>query len=282
MSRSSRRIPLKVALLATLVVMVAAVSSTAAQAASLPTVSVAVTKTSGTITGALESGAVNVVSSDTGLKEGDVILVLLKPGLSFAEAEAFIKAGSVQGDPNNASKVGKIVFDIEVNPGATNETQTDLAAGEYLLLIGGPKGEPALRQTFTVAASAAPVALPAAQATIRSIEFGFKGPSKLHDGEVVAFENEGFLVHMDLAFPVKNMKSAKLAVKDLRSGKEKGLGKLITGEPVTFAGPLSSDAMQQETITAKPGIYVQVCFMATQDKRSHTLLGMERIITITK
>jgi hypothetical protein len=39
---------------------------------------------------------------------------------------------------------------------------------------------------------------------------------------------------------------------------------------------------QQETIAAKPGWYVEVCFMETQDKQAHTRLGMERIIKITK
>jgi hypothetical protein len=51
---------------------------------------------------------------------------------------------------------------------------------------------------------------------------------------------------------------------------------------VGFAGPLSHEASQQETITAKPGIYVEVCFMDTQDRRQHTRLGMERIIHIVK
>jgi hypothetical protein len=37
-----------------------------------------------------------------------------------------------------------------------------------------------------------------------------------------------------------------------------------------------------QTITAKPGIYVELCFMDTQDGRSHTQLGMERIIKIVK
>ena len=131
-------------------------------------------------------------------------------------------------------------------------------------------------------AAAAPVALPTPEATIRSIEFGFHGPSTLHDGELVRFENEGYLVHMDVAAPVKNMKAAKQAIKDLLAGKEKAVGKLISGPPAGFAGPLSHEAFQQETITAKPGIYVEVCFMDTQDGRSHSRLGMERIIKIVK
>ena len=43
--------------------------------------------------------------------------------------------------------------------------------------------------------SAAPASLPKAQATIASIEFGFTGPTTLHDGElVVVFARVGELV----------------------------------------------------------------------------------------
>jgi hypothetical protein len=254
----------------------------AAQASTLPTVSVAITPTSGTVSGPLESGAANIVTKDTGVKEATEILFLLKPGVSVAEAEKFIAEKKAHKDPNNADKLGSLSFDIEVNPGEKSEAQTELHAGQYLLLVGAGEGELKLRSTFVVSAAKAPVALPAPEATIRSIEFGFRGPSRLHDGELVRFENEGFLVHMDLAAPVKNLKAAKEAVKDLQTGQEQALRKLIIGPPAGFAGPLSHEAFQQETITAKPGIYVEVCFMETQDGRPHTRLGMERIIKITK
>ena len=41
-------------------------------------------------------------------------------------------------------------------------------------------------------------------------------------------------------------------------------------------------SFQQETITAKPRIYADVCFMDTQDGRSDSQLGMKRIIHIVK
>ncbi len=252
-----------------------------AQASTLPTVSIAITKSSATVSGPLESGGVNVVSTATGVKEGNVILFLLKPDVSVAEAEAFIKEKKVKNDPNNTAKLGSIVFDAEANAGKTSEAQTNFQPGHYLLLVGEGESEAQLRTNFTVTASKAPVALPTPQATIRSIEFGFRGPSTLHDGELVRYENEGFLVHMDFLAPVKSHKAAKQVVKDLLSGKEKGLEKLIIGQPFG-AGPLSHEAFQQETITAKPGWYVEVCFMETQDKRPHTRLGMERIVKITK
>ncbi len=259
-----------------------AVSSVQA-ASTLPSLSIAITSSSATVSGSLESGGVNVVVTDTGVKEGAVILVLLKPGVSVAEAEAFQKEKKAQHDLNNVGKIASIVADTEANAGAKSEFQTKLEPGQYIVLVAqGEKGEAAIRANFKVTAAKAPAVLPAPQATIRTIEFGFRGPSTLKDGELVGFENEGFLVHMDIAFPVKNSKAAKKAVKLLKAGNEKALGKLIAGAPVTFVGPVSSGAYQQETITAKPGIYVEACFMNAQDGREHTVLGMERIIKITK
>jgi hypothetical protein len=254
----------------------------AAAASTLPTLSLTVAKSSITVGGATQSGGVNVVSTATGVKEASVILVLLKPGATFEETEAAIQ--KAHGDINVVDKYGSIVFDAEVTSGQSSEVQTYLQPGHYVAVVPageGKKGSKA-HALFTVTAAAAPAVLPTPQATIGSIEFGFRGPSTLHDGELVRFENEGFLVHMDVAVPVKNMKAARQVVKDLLTGKEKALEKLISGPPAGFAGPLSHEAFQQETITAKPGIYVEICFMDTQDRRSHSLLGMERIIHIVK
>jgi hypothetical protein len=254
----------------------------AAQGATLPAVTATVTPTTITIAGALQAGAVNIASTGTG-KEPNVALIALKPGVGLAEVFAALDTDKVSKDPNTLSKLGSIVFDTEAGKGKAVEAQTVLAAGQYVAI--NPEGEKSskwARSSFAVAASAAPVALPAAQAVEKTIEYGFKGPSVLKVGEVVRFEDEGYLVHMNIAFPVKSKKAAKKVLKGLATGQEKGLEKLAAGPPVNFAGPLSSEAFQQETITAKPGWYVQACFMPTQDGRPHTLIGMERIIKIVK
>jgi hypothetical protein len=281
----SRLAPQKrVAALATSALLVAAgglIGVASAQAAPLPTLTLALTKTSVTIGGTLQSGGVNVVATATGTKEAAAVLFQLKPGVTPDEFSAFVKSPRVK-DLNNTSKLGSIVLDEEANPGQTAEAQTVLQPGTYMALNGEGEGGPKAFTSFTVTASPAPAVLPTPGATVRSIEFGFRGPTTLHDGELVRFENEGFLVHMDIAAPVKSKSGAKKAVKDLLTGNEKGLGKLIAGAPLTFFGPASPGAFQQETITAKPGWYVQVCFMETQDGRPHSLLGMERIIKIVK
>jgi hypothetical protein len=255
----------------------------ASSAATLPTLNISVGKTAITATGSTVSGAVNIVTTaEKGLKEPTAILFLLKPGVTVAEFEALAKS-KLFSDPNNADKLGSIVFDDEGVPGGKTEAQTVLAPGTYVLFNAEgehPTNPP--HATLTITASPAPAALPAAQAVEKTIEFGFRGPTTLKVGEVVRFENEGFLVHMNVAFPVKSKRAATEAARFLKEGKEKKVFKLVNGQPFSFYGPIGAGAFQQETITQKPGWYVQACFMATQDGRVHTALGMERAFQIVK
>ncbi len=95
------------------------------------------------------------------------------------------------------------------------------------------------------------------------------------------FENDGYLVHMIDGIGVKNASDAKKVTALLLAGKDNAAQKLATGF-FAGAGPLSPGGMQQLKLNAKPGVYVLVCFMDTQDGREHTQLGMERTIRITK
>jgi hypothetical protein len=87
---------------------------------------------------------------------------------------------------------------------------------------------------------------------------------------------------VDIAFPAKSKSAAKTAAHELLEGNQRGLGKLIAGPPVGLQGPVSHGAFQQERISAKPGWYVQACFMITQEGTPHTVLGMERVLRIVK
>ena len=274
------RSPRKGLLVAALLVVTSLAVAASAQATTLPTLTLTVSKTAITVGGATQSGGVNIVSSAPGIKEANTVLFLLKPGITEAEVETGLKESKK--DPNRTVKYGTIVFDQEAPASGMAEAQTNLQAGRYLALAGEGEGGKKQHTFFTVTAAAAPAALPTPEATVRSIEFGFRGPKVLHDGELVRFENEGFLIHMDIAFRAKTKADAYRIVSDLRTGHEKGVEKLVAGEPFTFAGPISHEAFMQETITAKPGWYVQACFMETQDGRDHTRLGMERIIQIVK
>ena len=266
---------------AALAVAAIAAGAGSAQAAALPTLTITASTSAVTVSGATQAGAVNIDTiAAAGTKEPGVLLIALRPGFTGAEVIAFLSEHK-KSDPNNASKYGAIVFDNEASPGKGSEAQTVLTAGTYLALVTEGEGGPKQHTEFTVAPSKSPAALPTAEATEKTIEFGFRGPTTLHDGELVQWENEGFLVHMDLVVPVKSKAAAKKLVKLLLAGNERSAGKLIAGQPFGV-GPLSTGGFQQTTISAKPGWYVQLCFMDTQDGRQHTRLGMERIIKIAK
>ena len=281
-SASPRRIVASAIAAAALTAVAGGFTAGAAQAATLPTITATVGTTSIAVSGALQSGAVNIASTATGGKEPSVTLFLLKPGVSLTQFYAYLSENKTN-DPNTASKYGSIVFDASAGKGKATEAQTTLAPGQYVAF--NPEGDKSStwpRTSLAIAASPSPAALPAPQATEKTIEYAFKGPKVLHVGELVRFENEGYLVHMDTAIGAKSAKAAAAIVKGLAAGQEKSLRKFASGSEANFAGPLSSGAFQQETITAKPGWYVQACFMPTQDGRPHILLGMERAIKIVK
>jgi hypothetical protein len=71
--------------------------------------------------------------------------------------------------------------------------------------------------------------LPAPQTVIAAIEFGFRSPGMLHDGELVRFANHGFLVHMVDFARVRNAADIRKAVRLLRHGKLRQTGPLVTG-----------------------------------------------------
>ena len=254
---------------------VATAAPSASAAAALPTLNIALTGANHVaVSGSTVSGAVDVVTTHSGPGQGAVGLVRLNPGVPFQTA--FQAVQSHRGDINALTPYGSLFADAS-SPGAF---QTVLTAGNYVALNISGNGAPAFEQ-FTVTQSASPAALPAANATEASIEFGFKGPNVLHDGTTVRLENRGYLVHMDDLIGARNRASALALMALLRAGKDHAARKLATGF-VNLIGPASPGAMQQEVLNAKPGYYIQACFMDTQDGRQHTRLGMTRLIKVVK
>jgi hypothetical protein len=256
---------------------VAAQGATTAQTPDLPTITINIDGNALTVGGALQSGAVDIRT--TTVKEAEPTLFRLDPGVTPDQVIAFLSSKQGQ-DPDNAATLGSIVFDANA-PKGTSDVQTTLEAGTYLAL--DTQGNPAQggHAFFTVAPAAQPAALPAPDATVRAIDFGFRGPKTLHAGSVVRFQNDGFLTHMIVGIRVKNAAAAKRVTRYLKAGKDKKANKAAIGG-VALQGPVSHGGMQQQTLTTKPGTYVLACFMATQDGREHTRLGMLKTIRIAK
>ena len=110
-------------------------------------------------------------------------------------------------------------------------------------------------------ANTSPATLARPQATVASQEFRFTGPTKLHDGELVRFENDGYLYHMIIAIPVASKKNARLLSTFLEAGKEQQGREARPGQPLQWMGTVGHGAMHQQVLNAKPGTYVLACFM---------------------
>jgi len=243
--------------------------------AALPVITVKMTGKRITVGGALQSGGVRVVSTVTGEPAGSPTFVRLHKGVTVAQ---FFKA--VRGDPNNVALIASIVFSPQANRG-TSSAQVSLRPGNYVALdaVKPPPATPFT--TFTITKAASPAKLPAPQARMSSIEFGFRGPGTLHNGDLVRFGNDGFVVHMIVAARGASLAGAQKIAKLLKEGKERQAQRLVTGF-TTFFNILTHGAFQQQVIHVRPGFWVLACFMDTQDGREHTRLGMERVIHITR
>ncbi len=258
-------------------------ASGAAGTGSLPTLNIALTGTTGvTVSGSEVSGAVNVTSTFTGKAPGGPNsngptwgLVRLNPGVSVVQA-----AGAVQshhGDLNALTAYGSLFADEPAGAPA----QTVLTPGNYAALNLTGNGNPGIA-TFTVTQSSSPAALPNPAATETAIEFNFRGATVLHDGTLVRAQNGGHLVHMIIGIGVKNPAVGRQVMALLRAGKDRQAQRLASRRFLALAGPLSPGGMQQAFLQAKPGYYIEACFMDTEDHHEHTQLGMMRLIRVVK
>jgi hypothetical protein len=226
----------------------------------------------------MAAGGVRVVSKVSHEPQGAPILVRLNPGVSLKQFIAALPR--IGADPNNVDPIGSIRFSPQANRG-TSSAQVNLLPGRYVVLDIAPNTPVVNQHVLTITPTSSPAALPKPQATVASIEFAFRSPRRLHNGELVRFANHGFLVHMVVAARGQDLAGARQIARLLRAGKDNKAGRLATNF-YSFANALSHGAYQQQVIHNRRGWWVLACFFDTQDGREHTQLGMERVIHIGK
>ena len=243
--------------------------------AALPVITVTMNGKSISVSGDLVSGGVKVVSKVSREASGNPTFVRLDPGVTPAQ---LLQAAA--GDPNNIALIASIVFSPQANKG-TSWAEVSLKPGNYVAVdLNASQSNPPVT-TFTISPSSSPASLPKPRASLTSIEFAFRGPSTLRDGELVRFGNRGFLVHMMFAARGASKARAHQIAALLKAGKDGKAQKLADGS-YGFFGILTHNQSEQQVVRLRPGYWVIACFMDTQDGREHTQLGMERVIHIVK
>jgi hypothetical protein len=283
-SRGLLKLLVRLAGVATALALVGAGAATIASASppdspNLPTITITMDPTSITVGGELESGAVDIRSTTTGKPVSSPALIRLDPGVTADQALALM---AVSWDPNDVGLFGAGVFNVWVADGTTNDTQTILQPGDYLAIdSGGYDPSKFTTTSFTIAAATEPAELPAAQASIWALDFGFGGASTLRHGQLVRVENRGYLVHEIGILRYSDVPTARRAMALMRAGRE-AKAETFAKEIVILAFPVSHGAVQQSALKARPGIWVLACGEQTQDHRMHTQLGMARLIHIIR
>lgn len=264
---------------ATAAIVAASGVASGAAGGSMPTLHIALTGKTGVSVSenTVPSGAVNVVTTFSGKGGGSFGIIRLNDGVSLQQAVHAVQ--SHHGDLNALTPYGALI----VSADAPGKVQTVLKPSDnYYALNTTSRGAPAVAP-FKVRKNSSPVALPKAAATQNAIEFDFHGPSKLHRGTVVRERNKGYLVHMTDLIGARNKQAAKKLDHGLHAGKSrKALRPYLNGRFVDLMDPASPGALQQSVLDARPGYYVEACFMDTQDGREHTQLGMERVVRVVK
>lgn len=253
-------------------------SAPARPAAALPVMTFKMNGKTVSVGGTLKSGAERILFTVTGEASGGPTLVRVDNGVSLSQFfKGFAAAGQ---DPNNLYGLGQIVMSTQANKG-TSSVYVDLAPGTYAALdTNAPTKTPPFT-VFAVTRAKHPAALPKPGATVTSIEFGFRGATVLHQGEMVRWANSGFLVHMIFGAQAPNLATAEKIAALLKAGKDNAAEALAIGSYV-WDGALSHGQSFQSVISQPRGFWVIACFMDTQDGREHTTFGMEKVIQILK
>jgi hypothetical protein len=129
--------------------------------------------------------------------------------------------------------------------------------------------------TFTTTGSANG-ARPAADATIRMVDYGFRGPATLPRNGSIRVANRGAAFHFAEAFPLRPGVSDRRARATFRNPSEKAVGRIVAGAPLTVQNLISPGSVNDNAVRfGRRGRYAFVCFFG-----EHNRLGMVRVFRV--
>ena len=240
-----------------------------------PDVTVKVTPTAITLTGAdaLRPGATRFVMSSEGKKPRGVLIARLKEGVTRAEAEE--AAPSIKNPAQAERRLGRFVSSAILLQGQGYATTTDLAAGEYVLV--DITRTPAVRAGFTVGGEPTTATMPATTASIIATDYRFRLPDGLPRNGPFLVENRGDKLHHVLAYPVKRGVRAKRIVRSLMRGRSR----YLTGAPSAVTEIISGDTANAVEGRFRKGRILFACFLQDGPRKPpHAALGMYKAVTV--
>jgi hypothetical protein len=259
------------------------VAAVAAAQEAPPTVTVALGKTAVTVTGAdaLKAGPTRFEFSVADGREQYGELLALKPGKTLEDLDkalpkgpaAVLQLGSLEAGVTLMSKSDKRALTATLEPGVTYAVAQVTAENPRKWVYSA----------FTVGQETSTAVGPTPDATVRMVDYGFRGSKTLPRDGIVRFENRGNAPHFVVAFPLRKGADAKAAVRAIKRNQERRFERTMSGGPPSEPeGLVTRGAVNDvEVRFAKRGTYVLACFFSNGPKdKPHSARGMVRAVTV--
>ena len=240
---------------------------------SVPTVAVSAGPSSVTVTpsGSVAPGPTRFRVTRTGRRDVDFSLATLRAGISPAQLRATLARSQdaalgfvfIEADKSLSGPVTKGSVTVNLRANVTYVAVT--TSGRRFGLT-----------TFRTTRTPNGATRPAADATIRMVDYGFKGPGTLPRNGTIRVANRGAAFHFAVAFPLRPDASARQVGAALRSDDNKAFDRLVAGPPTDVQGLISPGSTNDNPVRfARPGRVVMVCFFG-----EHYKLGMYRVFRV--
>lgn len=261
------RLVLVTAILASVVVGAAAIAT--AQPG-VPTV--AVTAGQGSISvspaGPIAAGPTRFTFRSRGRGASEAFLATLRAGISEAEMRRALRRG-----PD--AVLGLIFIEAAGAPSNPPSSVTvDLRPNipYYAILLAG---RTTAVTSFEVGERGGSTA-PRPAASIRMVDYGFRGKGTLPRNGLIRVRNDGSAPHFALAFPLRPGTRQRQVARAFKGGSDRALGQIVAGAPVSVQGLISPASTNDNQIRfQRPGRYAFVCFFG-----EHNRLGMYRTFRV--
>jgi hypothetical protein len=248
-----------------------------------PTVKVALAKKSVTLQGveALKAGPTRFEFSVVDGREQIGELFALAPGNTLEDFQQALPKG-----PGAVLQLGTLEAGVSLlskndKRNVTVNLEKDTTYAMLQVTADDPKKW--VYSVFQVGAETSTAVAPEPDATVRFVDFGFRGSSTLPRKGIVRFENRGKAPHFTVAFPLRKGADPKAAVRAIKKNQEKRFTRRMAGgEPSEPQGLITGGSVNDVEVSfPKRGNYVLACFFSAGPRaKPHSARGMVRAVTV--
>jgi hypothetical protein len=277
----------RAALAAAVVIPLAALGAgrAAAQApAAPPVVTIAAGASSTpTITGAdaLTPGPTTLTLTTSVAREHDLSVVRLSAGRTVAQLRRYAATLKAEAPPTRIGRYGALLFGGTPTRAHPYSATVVLTQGTYVVIDDTKKAE--VVGQFAVGAGSNGVTAPAPVATVTLSDYGFGVTGAIPRTGVVRFTNAGHTLHFALLVKAASPAAARHLARLLHQGHDRQAEAMAKGFDQVL-GLVSPGVSNDVTLSGlAPGSYVLACFYgdAHSHGKEHTMLGMEKVVTIS-